>query len=293
MGFVLGATVLSFLIGNVLGILGGGGGILAVPLLVYVLGVGAKPAIATSLWFVGAASAVGAALAAREGRVRGKMGSVFGVGSMFGAFLGGQFAAFVPDSWLLGGLATVMLATALAMLRGRKECAVGAPALSLTRVLLVGGVVGWLSGLVGAGGGFLIVPALTLFGGLSMRDAMGTSLFIISLQSLAGFAGHVSHVDLDVTLLALMTITAIVGMVVGRSVGKAVSPAWLRRGFAGLVLATALFILGHQLPPLWTALATVVAFVLALLVGRRKAAPLVTSILTSEPQCTTSARIRP
>lgn len=264
---------LSLLIGAVLGLLGGGGGILAVPLLVYVIGVGAKPAIATSLFFVGATSAVGAALAAREGRVRWKMGGLFGVGSMSGAFVGGKLAQFVPENLLLGGLATVMLVTALAMLRGPKGITEGQRPIALARMILIGVAVGVVSGLVGAGGGFLIVPALTLFGGLAMRDAIGTSMFIISVQSFAGFAGHVGHVELTFTPIAIMTAAAIVGMVVGRTLGKHVSADGLKRGFAGLVLATGLFMLGQELPPIWTALAVAVALVLAFAVGRRKPAP--------------------
>lgn len=285
------AAFLSLLIGTALGLLGGGGGILAVPLLVYVLGVGAKLAIATSLFFVGATSAVGAGLAAREGRVRWKMGGIFGAGSMTGAFVGGKLAGLVPEHLLLGGLATVMLVTALAMQRGRRESAPAPRSSSLARVLLVGATVGVVSGLVGAGGGFLIVPALTLFGGLAMRDAIGTSLFIISIQSFAGFAGHLGHVELTFTLIAVMTAAAIVGMVVGESVGKRVSADGLKRGFTGLVLATGLFMLGRQLPPLWTALAAAVALVLTLLVGRRKAAPPI--VPASEQECTTSVRIQP
>lgn len=264
---------LSLLIGAVLGLLGGGGGILAVPLLVYVIGVGAKPAIATSLFFVGATSAVGASLAAREGRVRWKMGGLFGVGSMSGAFVGGKLAQFVPENLLLGGLATVMLVTALAMLRGPKGITEGRRPIALARMILIGVAVGVVSGLVGAGGGFLIVPALTLLGGLAMRDAIGTSMFIISVQSFAGFAGHVGHVELTFTPIAIMTAAAIVGMVVGRTLGKHVSADGLKRGFAGLVLATGLFMLGQELPPIWTALAVAVALVLAFAVGRRKPAP--------------------
>jgi len=241
------AGFFSLLIGVTLGLLGGGGGILAVPLLVYVAGVAAKPAIATSLIFVGATSAVGAGLAAREGRVQWKMGGLFGAGSMAGAFLGGKLAQFVPERVLLVALAIVMLVTALAMLRGRKESSDGQRPIVVGRVLAIGASVGIVSGLVGAGGGFLIVPALTLFGGLAMRDAIGTSLFIISIQSFAGFAGHVSHVELSFTLIAVMIAASVVGMFAGSTLGRHLSARALQRGFAGLVFTTGLFVLGRQI----------------------------------------------
>lgn len=285
------AAALSLLVGAVLGLLGGGGGILAVPLLVYVVGVAAKPAIATSLFFVGATSAAGAVLAAREGRVRWKMGGLFGAGSMSGAFAGGELARFVPESLLLGALATVMLVTAIAMLRDRGERDEGQRPIAVGRVLAIGAAVGVVSGLVGAGGGFLIVPALTLFGGLAMRDAIGTSLFVISIQSFAGFAGHVRHVELSVELIAVMTVAAIAGMVAGRSLGERVSAAALKRGFAGLVLATGLFMLARQLPPIWTALAAALVLVAALVVVRRRAAA--APVATTEKKCTTSAHFQP
>lgn len=251
MALLLLASTGALLIGVVLGLLGGGGGILAVPLLVYVVGLGAKPAIATSLCFVGATSAIGAALAAREGLVRWRTGMMFGAGSMSGAFLGGKLARLVPEALLLGALAAVMLVTALAMLRGRKETTAQARPPRLGALLAIGAAVGVVSGLVGAGGGFLIVPALALLAGLAMRDAIGTSLFVISMQSFAGFAGHMGHVALRPDLIAAMTAAAIGGMVVGRAAGARVSVDSLRRGFAALVLATGLFMLTLQLAHLF------------------------------------------
>lgn len=247
MGPVLVAGLLSFVIGGILGLLGGGGGILAVPLLVYVVGIDARPAIAASLLFVGSTSAVGTALAAREGRVRWKTGAVLAAGSMMGAFLGGRLARFVPERALLVALAVVMLATASAMLRSRDERASEPRPLAIGRVLAIGAAVGVVSGLVGAGGGFLIVPALTLFGGLSMREAVGTSLFVIAAQSFAGFAGHLGHVELPLRLVAAMIGTAALGVVFGSSLTKRASPRALKRGFGVMVFATALFMLGQQL----------------------------------------------
>lgn len=242
------AGLLALVIGVVLGMLGGGGAILTLPMLVYVVGVEAKTAIAMSLFVVGSTSLVGAAIHARAKRVEWKVGALFGAGAMSGAFAGGRVAHFLPGTALLLTFAAVMLVTAIAMLRGRAKTSDEPRALSVGRVLVLGAAVGTLSGLVGAGGGFLIVPALTLFGGLGMRNAVGTSLFIIALQSFAGFAGHIAHVDLDWTLAGIVTGAAVLGTIVGAIVGRHVSPDNLRRGFAWLVLVMGIFMVSRQLP---------------------------------------------
>ena len=115
-------------------------------------------------------------------------------------------------------------------------------------ILALGALVGLLSGLVGAGGGFMIVPALTLFGGLPMRKAIGTSLFVISMQSAAGFAGHLGQATLDVRLLAVVTVCAIVGSLVGTAVSKHIPADVLRRGFAWFVVAMGIFMFFKQMP---------------------------------------------
>ncbi|MBX3229211.1 MAG: sulfite exporter TauE/SafE family protein [Labilithrix sp.] len=238
---------LALLIGVVLGMLGGGGAILTLPMLVYVAGVEPKAAIATSLFVVGATSLVGSATHARAKRVRWRIGATFGAAAMGGAFMGGRLARFVPGTALLVAFAVVMLVTAAAMFRGRagRDGAGRAPA--PLRILALGAAVGMLSGLVGAGGGFLIVPALTFFGGLSMREAVGTSLFVITLQSFAGLAGHVGHVEVNWALAALVTGATVTGSLAGAFFGGKVPSEVLRRGFAWLVLAMGIFVLGKQL----------------------------------------------
>jgi len=283
------AVVLSLAIGAVLGLLGGGGGILAVPLLVYVVGVGARPAIATSLFLVGATSALGTLLAARAKRVQWKLGALFGVGSMAGAFAGGRLAAFVPERLLLGGLAAVMLATAFAMLRARPLGRRVARDPAVVRMLAVGAHVGLVSGLVGAGGGFLIVPALTILGSLALREAIGTSLFVITLQSFAGFAGHIDHVDLDPRLVAFMTGAAMIGVYAGSALGTRCSARVLTRGFAALVLATGLFVLARQIPVLWVAAATPVVLAAALMVARKATLSHREPMKDTEKECMISA----
>jgi hypothetical protein len=243
------AAILSLLIGLSLGLLGGGGSILTLPILVYVMGVEPKTAIAMSLFVVGVTSATGSIAHARAGRVRFRTGLVFGATAMAGAYAGGQVARFIPATVLLVAFATVMLVTSTAMMRGRRNAGGSAGDAKVGKVLAIGLAVGLVAGLVGAGGGFLIVPALALFGGLAMPEAVGTSLLVIALQSFAGFAGHAGHVHLDWTLTAVVSMSAVAGSFLGARLGRGISPDGLRRGFAWFVLAMAVFLLGKQLPP--------------------------------------------
>jgi uncharacterized membrane protein YfcA len=255
-------VVLAAGIGVSLGLLGGGGSILAVPLLVYVAGLPAKEAIATSLLVVGATSAVGVIPHARAGRVRWRTGLLFGVAGMTGAYAGGRAAAYVPAGVLLTGFALMMLATALAMIRGR-------PAgpdqqvpreLPVLRVLLDGVVVGLVTGLVGAGGGFLVVPALTLLGGLPMPVAVGTSLLVIAMKSFAGLAGYLSSTHIDWALAAAVTVAAIAGSLAGGRLAGRIPADVLRKSFGWFVIAMGAFVLGRQLPaPFWASPATWIA----------------------------------
>jgi uncharacterized protein len=242
----LGAT-LALVIGVVLGMLGGGGAILTLPMLVYLLDVPPRTAIATSLFVVGVTALVSFSFHARRGHVRYRVGALFGAAAMAGAFAGGRLAHYIPEKILLVAFGATMVVTAVVMLRGRSEVGAERRELRVSRALLLGGAVGCFSGLVGAGGGFLIVPTLVLFGGLAMREAIATSLFVITLQSFAGFAGHVAHADLDPGLVGLVTSCAAAGSVAGCMLGKRVSPEVLRRVFAWLVVAMGLFMLGKQL----------------------------------------------
>ncbi len=244
---------LALAIGVSLGFFGGGGSILTVPLFVYVFGLDPKDAIASSLLVVAIASTIGAAQHARAGNVRWREGLVFGVAGMAGAYLGGRVSEFIDGGVLLLLFATMMTITALAMWRGRRApppnaaSDVGAvDARASARLAAQGLVVGSFTGLVGAGGGFLIVPALALWARLPMPAAVGTSLAIIVLQSLAGFAGHAGHATIDLRLVATVAGVAIVGSVLGAIAAKAADPARLRRAFAGFVLAMAAFILVRE-----------------------------------------------
>ncbi len=244
----LGLT-LSLFIGLALGLFGGGGSILAVPILTYVLGVPPKAAIAASLLIVGVTSAAALVTHVRGGLVVFRTGLLFGVAAMLGAYAGGSVTRFIPDSILLLGFGIMMLVTAAAMLRGkavsRKPEAVSTAPLS--NILLHGFGVGVTAGLVGAGGGFLIVPALVLLGGMPMRRAVATSLLVISMQSFAGFVGHLGHATIPWHIVLPVTALATVGSVAGGMLVKKVRPESLRSGFAWLVILVALFVVTHQL----------------------------------------------
>jgi uncharacterized membrane protein YfcA len=235
--------LLSALIGVSLGFFGGGGSILTVPLLVYVFGLAPKLAIASSLPVVALASSSGALQYWRAGQLRPRIGLVFGAAGMAGAYLGGRGAAFVDGGILLLIFAAMMLLTSLAMWRGRRAATPGTGGPALAKLALQGLVVGSFTGLVGAGGGFLIVPALVLWAGLPMPAAVGTSLFVIVLNCLAGIAGYLSHVAVDPGLIAAVAGCAVAGSFAGSALARAVPPAGLRRAFAGFVLVMAVTIL--------------------------------------------------
>jgi uncharacterized membrane protein YfcA len=274
---------LAVLVGVTLGLLGGGGSILTVPLLAYVAGMDAKQAIAASLLVVGVTSAVGAVSHARAGRVQWRVGLVFGAAGMAGAYLGGLLARFIPGSVLLIGFALMMVATAAAMLRGRRTAVVAdqpGHRLPVFKIVLEGLVVGLVTGLVGAGGGFLVVPALVLLGGLPMPVAVGTSLVVIAMKSFAGLAGHLAAVDIDWGIAGLVTAAAVLGGLVGARLTALINPDVLRKAFGWFVLAMSSVIFAQEIHPaagIATAVLTVIAGVVYAVRGRAAAANLAES----------------
>lgn len=258
--------LLAVLIGVSLGLLGGGGSILTVPILTYVTGLPPKEAIASSLLVVGVTSAVSVISHARAGRVRWRTGLIFGAAGMAGAFGGGVLAGFISGAVLMVAFAVVMLAAAVAMIRGRKDSGADqarASTLAVLKIIVLGLVVGAVSGLVGAGGGFLIVPALALLGGLPMSIAVGTSLVVIAMNSFAGLAGHLTSVSLDWVLVGAVTVAAILGSLAGsRLVGRIPERA-LRRGFGVFVLAMGVVVLVQELPGIAGAVVGAVAILVA------------------------------
>lgn len=250
-------------VGISLGLLGGGGSILTVPLLSYVAGLEPKQAIATSLFVVGVTSAVGSVAHARAGRVRWGIAAVFGAAAMAGAYAGGRLAHFIPGNVLLIAFALIMISAAVAMLRGRRELGDESQGpLPVLTIVLQGGAVGVISGLVGAGGGFLLVPALALLGGLPMPAAVGTSLVVISMQCFAGLAGHLAGESIDWRLAGMVTAAAVVGSVIGGRLVSRVEPGVLRKAFGWFVLAMAAVVLAQE-ANIWIGLAVAIVAAVA------------------------------
>jgi hypothetical protein len=242
---------LSVFVGLAVGLLGGGGSILTVPILVYVAHLEAKQAIATSLLVVGVTSLVAMVSHARAGRVRFRTGVLFGAAGMVGAFLGGHVGSRLPAGLLLLAFAGVMMAASVAMMRGRRELGDTASVdLPVAKVLRDGFAVGLLTGTVGAGGGFLVVPALALLGGLPMAAAVGTSVLVIAMNSFAGLVGYLGHVAIPWGLAASITGAAVAGSFAGSALAGRVPQEGLRKGFGVFVLVMAVFILVKQWPTL-------------------------------------------
>jgi uncharacterized membrane protein YfcA len=238
---------LSILIGVSLGMLGGGGSILTVPILTYLAGMSPKAAIASSLFIVGVTSAAGLVAHARAGRIQWRTGLIFGAAGMAGAYGGGHLAAWIPSKLLMIAFALMMAATAIAMLRKPREIAPRTADLPVAKVIVEGIVVGVVTGIVGAGGGFLVVPALVLLGGLPAPLAIGTSLVVIAMKSFAGFAGHLEHVAIDWPLTLAVSAAAVAGSQIGGRLVDRIPATALRRGFGVFVIVMAAIVLAMEL----------------------------------------------
>lgn len=242
---ILLGLALAALVGLSLGLLGGGGSILTVPIFVYVLGFGAKEAIAMSLAVVGTVSLFGVAGHWRAGNVNARVALFFGAITMVGAFLGSRLAVFLSDATQLTLFALVMLAASVFMFRGRRAragdggTANDGGTATLTRtsrqsliLALAGLAVGVLTGVVGVGGGFMIVPALVLLARVPMKEAVGTSLLVIALNAASGFAGYLGQVEVAWPLMGAFTAIAVAGILVGTRLVRHVPQETLRRAFA-------------------------------------------------------------
>ena len=220
---------------------------LTVPVFVYLLGYPAKQAIAMSLPVVGATSLVGAYRHWRAGNLQPKTALAFGAVAMAGSFVGARLAKLLDGRVQLIGLAIVMSLAALSMLRSGAKTggASTEPAQQRSLVLIAAAAagVGLLTGLVGIGGGFVIVPALVLLGGVPMKPAVGTSLAVIAMNAFSGFVGYVGQVAFDWIPMAIFTAWAIGGILLGTWLAPRTSDAQLKKGFALFLLAVAAFIL--------------------------------------------------
>ena len=239
--FVLG-LVLSAGIGLSLGLIGGGGSIITVPMLVYLLGVTPRAAVGMSLAVVGATAIVSASLHHRKGAVAWRTGAVFAASGMPAAYLGSKLTRLVSPRVLLLVFAGLMLVVAAVMLTraARHEHVRKA---KVGREVASGAGVGLLTGFLGVGGGFLIVPSLHAFGGLALKDAIGTSLFVIAVNCAAGLLGHLSDGVTEWRLTLVVALLAALGAIVGTALSHRFHPKGLRRIFAWFVVAVAVFLI--------------------------------------------------
>ncbi len=240
-------------IGLSLGLLGSGGSVLTVPVLVYLVGQEEKVAIAGSLAVVGSIALVGALPYLARRMIDWRSLGLFGIPGMAGTWLGAWLAAYVSGQTQLLAFAMVMLVAAGFMLR-REPLVTAAPARRRAwKVMADGLVVGVLTGFVGVGGGFLIVPALVLLGGLSMHRAVATSLAIIALKSFAGFWKYTDVLDtqgleLDWSVLAVVTALGVIGSLFGNRLAVKLPHHRLKRGFGIFLIFMGLFIVWRNLP---------------------------------------------
>jgi hypothetical protein len=223
-------------IGLTLGLLGGGGSVLTVPLLL-AIGLAPKPAIALSLAVVATTAGVAVASHARAQRVDWRAAAWLLPTTALGGFAGGRAAGAFSDGALLFGFALLMVGAAVAMLRPRpvERLPVERPVL----VALAGAAIGCVTGLVGAGGGFLFVPALALAGGLPMHRAVGTSLVVIAGNAAAALLGHLEHADFPLAPALWLTGAAVSGAMIGARLAGRLPERTLRRAFGVLVLLVA------------------------------------------------------
>jgi uncharacterized membrane protein YfcA len=253
----------SVIIGITLGLIGGGGSILTVPVLVYLFGIDPVLATAYSLFIVGSTSLVGAFPKYKQGLVNTKTAIIFGAPAIAAVYATRKFivpaipqelfniAGFTVTKPVLTMLlfALLMLFAALSMIKGRKEenSDQAEQQFNYPLIIVEGIVVGILTGLVGAGGGFLIIPALVLLSKLPMKQAVGTSLLIIAAKSLIGFLGDLGHRVIDWKLLVIITLLAIAGIFIGNGLSKKVPGDKLKKWFGWFVLIMGIYIIVKEL----------------------------------------------
>lgn len=250
----------ALVVGLSLGIFGSGGSILTIPVLVYLLGHDSKIAIAESLAIVGSIALVGSGRFARSHLVDWRMAFLFGLPGMGGTYLGAFLASLVTGSVQLLVFGTIMLLASYMMWKRSKggladagEDSEQAPARHFLKSMRDGAVVGVVTGFVGVGGGFLIVPALVILGGLTMRRAVGTSLVIISMNAAIGFVKYLQVLSdlggrVDWTTIGIFAVVGIIGSLIGKSLNTRINQAALQRGFAVFLVVMALFVIAREAP---------------------------------------------
>jgi len=250
----------SILIGVALGLIGGGGSILTVPVLVYLFGVSPLLSTSYSLFIVGSTSLVGAVKNYNQGLVNVKIALLFGLSSISTVFLTRKFiipnipqevakigSFIITESMLMMTLfALLMILAAITMIKNGKnpvEKTSATTKLNIIKLLIYGVAIGITTGFLGAGGGFLLIPTLVILIGLPMKEAIGTSLLIIALNSLIGFAGDLGHFEIDWNFLLSITAIALVGLFIGSQIGKKIESVKLKKGFGYFVLIMGVYII--------------------------------------------------
>lgn len=239
-----------FTIGLSLGLLGGGGSILTVPALVYLLGQNPQSAITTSLAIVGANSLMGASFHRSRGTLDWTVALTFGSIGMVVSYLASGISKSLPPAVLLVLFAALMLLVGLFMFFRSNPPETHHAARSLPIILAAGAGVGLLTGILGVGGGFLIVPVLVMLVGLRMQVAVGTSLVVIAMNSLAGLIGHLGGEPLNLILLAIFLLSGLLGTFTGSKIAHRLPARNLQKTFAGFVILLALFLLADNLQKL-------------------------------------------
>jgi uncharacterized protein len=229
------ALALAALIGISLGVLGGGGSIVTMPVLVYVAGVDPKTAVGMSLAIVGGTSLAGSYLHYRVQNFHGKAASLFGISGVIGAYFGAMFTHLIRPSTLMLSFAALMLVVGALMLVGRPDRH-GQRQCLAWRCLLVGALVGVLTGFLGVGGGFLIVPALMFTAGVETKKAIGSSLAIIGFNSASGLLGQLRYVHIDWRLTLLFLAASLMGMGIGLAIVRRIPERNIRFAFACALL---------------------------------------------------------
>lgn len=247
----------ALLIGLILGLTGGGGSVLTVPILVYILMINPVTATAYSLFIVGTTSVFGATQNYLKGYVDIKIGFLFAIPSFTAVYLTRKLIVpIIPETiiettnfvlskstFLMAFFAIIMLFAAFSMLKKKKELVVSDTKSSILSLIIQNFIIGIIIGLVGAGGGFLIIPSLVLFAKMTMKKAVGTSLFIIAMNSLIGFLGDVQNLTIDWLFLIKFTSLSIIGIFIGIYLNKFINEKQLKKGFGYFVLVMACFIL--------------------------------------------------
>jgi uncharacterized membrane protein YfcA len=244
------SMVLGFGIGGSLGLLGGGGSILTVPAMVYLVGLTPQVAVTTSLAIVGANSALGAFFHRSQGALNWRVAVVFGGSGMIVSYFAAGLSKHFSPSVLMVAFALLMLIVGGLLIRQKPAHSEQrwSDELVLWKVLVGGMVVGLLTGILGVGGGFLIVPALVMLVGMPMHQAVGTSLVIIAMNSVAGLLGHLSGMTLDLSLIVVFIAAGVAGTFAGARLGRRLDAILLRKVFAVFVIGLAVFLLYDNLP---------------------------------------------